>query len=254
MSGRALARRAATPGLLVLGALLTWPAGSAGAQATPSLTLTPSSGAVGSTIQVVGMGFCGTAGCSSVRLTFAGIVVADGIGVGSDNRFAITVVVPGGLKPGGQAVAATQTTSAGQQRAATGTFQVVTRSAAPTGSPSPTLSGSASPSPLASPPVSLSPAAGGGTSPGVIWAMVAAGAVFLAAVAGMLYIVWRSREVHLPPPPGPVPPDRPAPPVLTHGAPPEQAALESVLGRDPHEGHLEPGPARPHPGDDETTG
>jgi len=259
-------RTAGRPVALFLTVLATWAssAGVAGAQATPTLKLTPSAGTVGSTVRAVGLGFCGSAGCSSVQLTFAGIVVADGIQVGSDRRFAITVVVPGGLEPGEQPVAATQTTASGHQRAAMATFQVTSRppagspsastSASPSGSPSSSPSGSTGPTQVASPPSSASPAAGGGgTSRGVIWAMVGAAAVFLGAVAGVLYILWRSREIRFPMPPGAVRPDQPRPPVLTHAGPPEQAVLESALG-EPHGGHLEPGPARPHPGDDESAG
>src|SRR5438034_297154 len=71
--------------------------------------------------------------------------------------------------------------------------------------------------------VLASPAAGGGgSSTGLTWAMVLAAGVFLAALLGMAYVLWRSRRVPaLPPPPvGPIAPYEEVVAALTpHGRP-----------------------------------
>jgi hypothetical protein len=184
--------------------------GTAQAQTVPTLKVDPAAGTVGTTVRIAGRGFCGSPACSSVQLSFAGIVVADGIKVGSDNGFALSVTVPGGIPPGEKAVAATQTNASGQQRVAIATFQVTlgvpsgstspTATASPTGTATPSPTGSAT-SPSAATVIGSPAAGGGGSSRGLTWAMVVAVAVFLGALLGMGYVLWRSRQV--PPPPLP---------------------------------------------------
>jgi hypothetical protein len=187
------------------------------AQAAPTLKVDPSSGDVGTTVRIAGRGFCGSPACSSVRVSFADIVTADGIQVRSDGGFALEVTVPGGIPVGEGAVTATQTHASGQQLVAITTFQVTL--GVPGGSPSPTATASptTTPTPTGSPTIPTpssttvigSPAAGGeGSSRGLIWAMVVAAGVFLAALVGMAYVLWRSRGVPATPPPpvGPIGP------------------------------------------------
>ncbi|HEY6678990.1 MAG TPA: hypothetical protein VI411_08820, partial [Actinomycetota bacterium] len=229
MAGRALA-------LLATGMLLLASGSSLGptiaeAQGAPTLEVDPSSGGVGTTVQIAGRGFCGSPACSSVRVSFAGIVVADGIGVGTDGRFAQSVTVPGGIPAGEKAVAATQTNASGEGREAIATFQVTlggataspASTATPTGSPTPSATGSPTTSVPPATTVIVPPAAsGGGSSSGLTWAMVVAGAVFLAALLGMAYVLWRSRSVPAPLPPqvGPIAPYEEVVAALTpHGKP-----------------------------------
>ena len=189
------------------------------AQGAPTLEVDPSSGGVGTTVQIAGRGFCGSPACSSVRVSFAGIVVADGIGVGTDGRFTQSLTVPGGIPPGEKAVAATQTNASGERREAIATFQVTlggatstaspTSTATPTGSPTPSATGSPTTSVPPATTVIVPPAAsGGGSSTGLTLAMVAAAAAFVTALMGMAYVLWRSREIPVPPPPafGPITP------------------------------------------------
>jgi hypothetical protein len=190
---------------------------TAEAQGAPTLEVDPSSGGVGTTVQIAGRGFCGSPACSSVRVSFAGIVVADGIGVGTDGSFAQSVTVPGGIPPGEKAVAATQTNASGERREAIATFQVTLGGATATASPSSTATPTGSPTPSAtgSPTTSVPPATtvivppadgGGGSSTGLTLAMVAAAVAFVTALMGMAYVLWRSREIPVPPPPafGPI--------------------------------------------------
>ena len=216
MAGRALAVVATGMLLLTFGSSLG--PTIAEAQGAPTVEVDPSSGGVGTTVQIAGRGFCGSPACSSVRVSFAGIVVADGIGVGTDGGFAQSVTVPGGTPPGEKAVAATQTIASGERREAIATFQVTlggatataspSSTATPTGSPTPSATGS----PMTSVPattVIVPPAAdGGGSSTGLTLAMVAAAAAFVTALIGMAYVLWRSREPPVPPPPafGPITP------------------------------------------------
>jgi hypothetical protein len=216
MAGRALAVVATGMLLLTFGSSLG--PTIAEAQGAPTLEVDPSSGGVGTTVQIAGRGFCGSPACSSVRVSFAGIVVADGIGVGTDGVFAQSVTVPGGTPPGEKAVAATQTNASGERREAIATFQVTLGGATATASPSSTATPTGSPTPSAtgSPTTSVPattvivpPAAdGGGSSTGLTLAMVAAAAAFVAALMGMAYVLWRSRELPVPPPPasGPITP------------------------------------------------
>jgi hypothetical protein len=210
MAGRALAVVATGMLLLAFGSSLGLTI--AQAQAAPTLEVDPSSGGVGTTVQIAGRGFCGSPACSSVRVSFAGIVVADGIGVGTDGRFAQSLTVPGGIPPGEKAVAATQTNASGERREAIATFQVTlggatataspTSTATPTGSPTPSATGSPTTSVPPATTVIVPPAAsGGGSSTGLTLAMVAAAAAFVTALMGMAYVLWRSREIPVPPPP-----------------------------------------------------
>jgi hypothetical protein len=189
----------------------------ANAQGAPTLEIDPSSGGVGTTVQIAGRGFCGSPACSSVQVSFAGIVVADGIGVGTDGGFAQSVTVPGGIPPGEKAVAATQTNASGERREAIATFQVTlggataspTSTATPTGSPTPTVTGSPTTSAPPATTVIVPPATGGGgSSTGLTLAMVAAAGAFVTALMGMAYVLWRSRAAPVPPPPpfGPITP------------------------------------------------
>jgi hypothetical protein len=215
MAGRALAVVAAGMLLLAFGSSLG--PTIAEAQGAPTLEVDPSSGGVGTTVQIAGRGFCGSPACSSVRVSLAGILVADGIGVGTDGGFAQSVTVPGGIPPGEKAVAATQTNASGEGREAIATFQVTlggataspTSTATPTGSPTPSATGSQTTSLPPATIVITPPAAnGGGSSTGLTLAMVAAAGAFVTALMGMAYVLWRSREVPVPPPPafGPITP------------------------------------------------
>jgi hypothetical protein len=217
------------------------------AQAAPTLEVDPSSGGVGTTVRIAGRGFCGSPACSSVQVSFAGIVVADGIGVGTDGGFAQNVTVPGGIPPGEKAVAATQTNASAQRRAAITTFQVTlggaaatatpTDTATPTETSTPTATGSP-PTPTASATIVVGPpaAGSGGSSTGLTLAMVVAAGVFLTALLGMAYVLWRSRAIPVLPPP-------PVGPIAPHE--------ESVAGPTPHnrpEGEpAVPGPEPPKP-------
>ncbi len=238
--------------LLALGSSLG--AAIARAKAAPTLKVDPSSGGVGSTVLIAGQGFCGSPACSSVQVSFAGIVVADGIGVGADGGFARSVAVPGGIPPGEKAVAATQNNASGQQRVAITTFQVTLGGAAasPTSTATPTATGSAAtPTPSAATPtpsgrtVVGSPAVGGGgSSKGLTWAMVLAAGVFLAALLGMAYVLWRSRRV----------PARPPPPVGPIAPYEEVVAALTPHARPEGEGPPEPSGPSEGPGEGQTTG
>ena len=211
------------------------------AQGAPTLEVDPSSGGVGTTMLVVGRGFCGSPACSSVRVSFAGIVVADGIGVGTDGGFAESVTVPGGIPPGEKAVAATQTNASGERREAIATFQVAlvgaTATASPTSTATPT--DTATPTATAPPIVSPSPAitvfvppdtAGGGSSTGLTLAMVAAAVAFVTALMGMAYVLWRSRAIPAPPPSpfGPIAPhEEGGAAVFPHGHPEGESPVPS---------------------------
>jgi hypothetical protein len=95
-----------------------------------------------------------------------------------------------------------------------------------------------------------SPAVGGdGSSTALTLAMVVAGGVFLMALLGMAYVLWRSREIQVPPPLGPSAPyEKAVAPLTPHG------------GREA-EGPPEPSPGPPEPsapsegsGEGQTTG
>ncbi|HSL66593.1 MAG TPA: hypothetical protein VK977_00340 [Actinomycetota bacterium] len=209
------------------------------AQAAPSLEVDPSSGGVGTTVRVAGRGFCGSPACSSVQVSFAGIVVADGIGVGTDGGFAESVTVPGGIPPGEKAVGATQTTASGERRVAVATFQVTlggaaaspTSTATPTDSATPTATGSPTVSPSPAITVIVPPAAGGGDgSTALTLAMVAAAVAFVTALIGMAYILWRSRAIPAPPPPpfGPIGPhEEVGTAAIPHGHPEGESPVPS---------------------------
>jgi hypothetical protein len=224
----------------------------ANAQGAPTLEVDPSSGGVGTTVQVLGRGFCGSPACSSVQVSFAGIVVADGIGVGTDGGFAQSVTVPGGIPPGEKAVAAIQTNASGERREAIATFQVTLGGAAATASPSGTATptDSATPTATGSPTLSPSPAitvfvppdtGGGGSSTGLTLAMVAAAVAFVTALMGMAYVLWRSRAIPAPPPPpfGPIGPHEEVGAGVPHGHPEGESPVPSpeppVLSPEPPE-------------------
>jgi len=255
VAGRALVVGVIGLALLAFGSSLG--AAIARAQAAPTLKVDPSSGVVGTTVVIAGRGFCGSPACSSVQVSFAGIVVADGIGVGPDGGFARSVAVPGGTPPGEKAVAATQTNASGQQRVAITTFQVTLGGAAasPTGTATPTGTGSPTTPTPSGTTVIASPAAGGsGSSTGLTWAMVLAAGVFLAALLGMAYVLWRSRRVPaLPPPPvGPIAPYEEVVAALTPYGRPE-GEVHPVTSPGPQE---PPEPSEPPegPAEGQTTG
>ena len=216
---------AGATGLILLAFGWSLGAATARAQAAPTLRVDPASGGVGTTVRIAGRGFCGSPACSAVQVSFAGIVVADGIQVGSDRGFALSVTVPGGIPPGEKAVAATQNNASGQQRVAITTFQVTLGGAtvSPTGTATPTSTGSATtPTPSGTTVIGSPAAGGGGSSSGLTWAMLVAGVVFLGALLGMAYVLWRSRGVPAPLPPqvGPMAPYEEVVAALTpHGQP-----------------------------------
>lgn len=183
--------------IVVLGAagFTLWPLGAAPvlAQVPPTLTVRPSAGTVGTTVTIRGEGFCGSAACSSVQLSFAGILVQDAIAVGEDGGFRLRLTVPGGLEPGLKSVSASQTDSNGEQLLGLTTFQLTLQPPAVTPVPSPTEP--AGPSPTLLPTTTPAPPAEEGGTSGWVWGMVVAAAVALAALAGMAYVLWRSREV-----------------------------------------------------------
>jgi hypothetical protein len=228
----------------------------ANAQRAPTLEVDPSSGGVGTTVRVAGRGFCGSPACSSVQISFAGIVVADGIGVGTDGGFAQSVTVPGGIPPGEKAVGATQTTASGEGRVAVATFQVTlggaTATASPTSTATPTES--ATPTATGSPTVSPSPAItvivspvtdGGGSSTGLTLAMVLAAGAFVTALMGMAYVLWRSRAIPAPPPPpfGPIGPHEEVGGAVIHHDHPEGESPVPSPG--PPKAPEHPAPAEP---------
>jgi len=262
VAGRALVVGATGVALLAFGSSLG--PTIAHAQAAPTLKVDPSSGGVGTTVQIAGRGFCGSPACSSVQVSFAGIVVADGIGVGIDGGFAQSVTVPGGIPPGEKAVAATQTNAAGERREAIATFQVTlggaTATATTTGTATPTATGS--PTTLTSPATTvIGPPAtgGGGSSTGLTLAMVAAAAVFLTALMGMAYVLWRSRSIPapLPPPLGPIAShEEVGAAVIPHGHPEGESPAPSSRPPEPSKPPEPPEPSAPSEGSGEgqTTG
>ena len=249
----------ATAVLLAFGS----PVGStiAHAQAAPTLKVDPASGGVGATVRIAGRGFCGSPACSSVQVSFAGIVVADGVGVGTDGGFALSVTVPGGMPPGEKAVAATQTNASGQQRVAITTFQLTlgAATATPTSTATPTATGSPTAPTSSATAVIASPATdGGGSSTGLTLAMVVAAGVFLTALLGMAYVLWRSRAIPaLPPSPvGPIAPQdevaAPIPHGRAEGEPPVPSSQPPVPSPEPPVQSSEPSePSAPSEGSGE---
>lgn len=195
------------------------------ALAAPVLEVDPRSGVVGTTVSIAGRGFCGSPGCSSVQISFDGIVLAGGVGVAPDGSFSRTLTVPGGTTPGEKAVSATQTNASGQGQMAVATFQVTLGGPAATASPTTTTTatGTATPTvtespptmpPSSAPPVIAPPASGdGGSTTGLTLAMVVAAAVFVTSLLGMGYVLLRSREFAEPHPPpvGLIAPPEPSP-------------------------------------------
>jgi hypothetical protein len=256
MAGRALAVVATGMLLLAFGSSLG--PTIAEAQGAPTLEVDPSSGGVGTAVRIAGRGFCGSPACSSVQVSFAGIVVADGIGVGTDGGFAQSVTVPGGIPPGEKAVAATQTNPSGERREAIATFQVTLGGATATASPTSTATATGSPTPSVSPTTSVPPAttvivppaaSGGGSSTGLTLAMVAAAGAFVTALMGMAYVLWRSREIPVPPPPefGPINPHEEVGAVaIPPGHPERESPAPSPGPPEPPE-PPEPSPGPPEP-------
>jgi hypothetical protein len=259
-AGRALAVVATGTVLLAFGSLLG--PTIADAQGAPTLEIDPSSGGVGTTVQIAGRGFCGSPACSSVQISFAGIVVADGIGVGTDGGFAQSVSVPGGIPPGEKAVAATQTNASGERREAIATFQVTlggataspTSTATPTDLPTPTVTGLPTTSAPPATTVIVPPATGGdGSSTGLTLAMVAAAGAFVTALVGMAYVLWRSRATPVPPPPpfGPITPQEEiGTPVIPHGHPEAESLAPSPEPPEPPK----PSPPSEGSGEGQTAG
>jgi hypothetical protein len=250
MAGRALVVGATGMVLLAFGSSLG--PTIAHAQAAPTLNVDPSSGGVGITVQIAGRGFCGSPACSSVQVSFAGIVVADGIGVGTDGGFALSVTVPGGIPPGEKAVAATQTTASGQQRVAITTFQLTLggATATPTSTATPAATGSpATPTSSATTVIASPATGGGGSSTGLTLAMVVAAGVFLTALLGMAYVLWRSRAIPaLPPPPvGPIAPQDEVAAAIPHGRAEGEPPVPSSQPPVPNLEPLVPNPEAPVP-------
>jgi hypothetical protein len=267
IAGRALALGLAAGFLGGLGVSAAW------AQTEPTLQVSPTSGAVGTTVRIGGQGFCPSAGCSSVQVSFAGIVVADGVKVDPDGGFTLTATVPGGISPGEVSIVATQTNSSGQQGVAISTFQVtltaptsspsasVSPTSSPSGSPSSKPSGTATPSGTSTasftPTPTLVPTpspsqSGGGTSPLLILAMVLAAVAFLVGVGGMIYILWRSRQTPAPEPePGPWGWEPPSEGPLSEGPPSERPTAPVGPAHVPEHGagpaDTEPAANPPHP-------
>ena len=229
--------------IVVLGAtgFCLWALGAAPvlAQASPTLTVRPSAGTVGTTVTIRGEGFCGSAACSSVQLSFAGILVQDAIAVGEDGAFRLRLTVPGGLELGLKSVAASQTDSNGEQLLGLATFQVTLQPPAVTPPPSPTEP--PGPSPTFLPTTTPAPPAEEAGTSGWIWGMVVAAGVALAALAGMAIVLWRSRRL--------VPVKEVRLPVLVSAPDEAGAPRPPVQGGDPSDW-----PPSPRQGDSGTPG
>jgi hypothetical protein len=100
-------------------------AGGPASAATPAITLNPGSGTPGSTVAIRGSGFCGTAGCSTVSVFFAGMPAASGLRVAANGTFAGSFRVPGGGTAGTQNVAATQTLADGNELRAFAHYELI---------------------------------------------------------------------------------------------------------------------------------
>jgi hypothetical protein len=112
----------------------------AAAATTPTLVADPTSGPGGTTVALLGRGFC--VSCGVVEIDFAARLVKRSIVVGADGSFQTTFVVPGGAQAGTNAINAYQQGVLVTQTA----FEVTPSIPAPTGQP-PTLS----PQPTATP-------------------------------------------------------------------------------------------------------
>jgi hypothetical protein len=115
----------------------------------PSLSLAPTSGIAGSTVQATGRGF--PANVSGNKLMFGSTQVAT-VRTDSTGAFSTSFVVPGAAKAGGHVVSATV-----KKVTASTTFQVTAASPSPTPAPTPSPTLSPSPAPTASPEPSPSP-------------------------------------------------------------------------------------------------
>ncbi len=110
------------------------------AATTPTVVADPTSGPGGTTVALLGRGFC--VSCGVVEIDFAARPVKRSIVVGADGSFQTTFVVPGGAQAGTNAINAYQQGVLVTQTA----FEVTPSIPAPTGQP-PTLS----PQPTATP-------------------------------------------------------------------------------------------------------
>jgi len=117
---------------------------AAAAATTPTLVADPTRGPGGTTVALLGTGFCVT--CGVVEIDFTARPVKRGIVVGADGSFQTTFVVPGGAQAGTDAINAYQQGVLITQTA----FEVTPSIPAPTGQP-PTLSPPPTPTPAQSP-------------------------------------------------------------------------------------------------------
>ena len=116
----------------------------AAAATTPTLVADPTRGPGGTTVALLGTGFC--VSCGVVEIDFTARPVKRGIVVGADGSFQTTFVVPGGAQAGTDAINAYQQGVLITQTA----FEVTPSIPAPTGQP-PTLSPLPTPTPAQSP-------------------------------------------------------------------------------------------------------
>src|SRR5207302_7287943 len=83
--------------------------GGVEAAGAPSITITPNSGPPGTTVKVVGQGFCPSPSpCTAITIKVGILPVATDIPVGADGRFTTCVDIPGTVRPPTANVAASQ--------------------------------------------------------------------------------------------------------------------------------------------------
>jgi len=128
------------------------------------------------TVRASGSGFCGGSGCGPIRITFAGVAVANNVQSAPDGNFTVGFQPIGGA-PGEKVVEATQTGHAGEPLMATTSFTLLllpagaSKPPAVVSLPVPRPSALVAPSPAASSPAassvpeSLSPSETPGQSP-----------------------------------------------------------------------------------------
>lgn len=134
------------------------------AATTPQLSASPSSGPGGTTVAVIGTGFCPTP-CSPVDIEFGGRPAKLGVVVGADGAFRTTISVPSTASGGVNVIYASQTNAAGQLQQANTRFTVTPSQPAPGTSTSPARTSAApktsapkTSASSAAPPRSTSPA------------------------------------------------------------------------------------------------
>lgn len=88
----------------------------------PDIKLNPDSGGPGTPVTITGGGFCGSGGCSPLRLTFSGQPFGADLQPDGDGGFRSTAQAPGGLVPGSHEVIATQTLADGNEVRASAEF------------------------------------------------------------------------------------------------------------------------------------